>query len=89
MPSVSAPLSPVQVSVPVKFNGSSGVQVRTPSNLADLAAYTSLKMYITLPEGTRSRRQGDGNKQFVFYLGDKDVSVITTATQRPILCCSV
>ncbi|XP_053279907.1 laminin subunit alpha-5 [Pleuronectes platessa] len=63
-----------KVSVPVKFNGASGVQVRTPSNLADLAAYTSLKMFITLPEGTRSRRQGDGPQQFVFYLGNKDSS---------------
>ncbi|KAM3872260.1 laminin subunit alpha-5 [Diretmus argenteus] len=61
-----------KVSVPVKFNGTSGVQVRTPSNLADLAAYTSLKFYITLPEGTRSRRQDNVTKQFIFYLGNKD-----------------
>ncbi|XP_044207309.1 laminin subunit alpha-5 isoform X2 [Thunnus albacares] len=61
-----------KVSVPVKFNGESGVQVRTPSNLADLAAYTSLKFYITLPEAARARRQDDGTKQFVFYLGNKD-----------------
>lgn len=59
----------------MKFNGASGIQVRTPSNLADLAAYTSLKFYITLPEAARTRRQGDGNKQFVFYLGNKDVSI--------------
>ncbi|XP_061781861.1 laminin subunit alpha-5 isoform X2 [Nerophis lumbriciformis] len=61
-----------KVSVPVKFNGASGVQVRTPPNLADLAAYTSLKLYVTLPEAARSRRQDDGTKQFVFYLGNKD-----------------
>uniref|UniRef100_A0A3B4YWT5 Laminin A chain n=1 Tax=Stegastes partitus TaxID=144197 RepID=A0A3B4YWT5_9TELE len=61
-----------KVSVPVKFNGSSSVQVRTPSNLADLAAYTSLKFYITLPDTTRARRQDDATKQFVFYLGNKD-----------------
>uniref|UniRef100_A0AAZ3R377 Laminin subunit alpha-5 n=1 Tax=Oncorhynchus tshawytscha TaxID=74940 RepID=A0AAZ3R377_ONCTS len=66
--------SPSQVSVPVKFNGTSGVQVRTPSNLADLAAYTSLKFYITLPEASRARRQDQPDKQFVFYLGNKDVS---------------
>ncbi|XP_037629113.1 laminin subunit alpha-5 isoform X3 [Sebastes umbrosus] len=63
-----------KVSVPVKFNGSSGVQVRTPHNLADMAAYTSLKLYITLPEATRSRRQDSSNQQFVFYLGNKDSS---------------
>uniref|UniRef100_A0A8D3ECX5 Laminin subunit alpha 3 n=1 Tax=Scophthalmus maximus TaxID=52904 RepID=A0A8D3ECX5_SCOMX len=72
-----------KVSVPVKFNGGSGVQVRTPANLADMAAYTSLKLYITLPEAARARRQGDGTQQFVFYLGNKDVS-ITTATQRTL-----
>ncbi|XP_047186725.1 laminin subunit alpha-5 isoform X2 [Scophthalmus maximus] len=63
-----------KVSVPVKFNGGSGVQVRTPANLADMAAYTSLKLYITLPEAARARRQGDGTQQFVFYLGNKDSS---------------
>ncbi|KAM4563209.1 laminin subunit alpha-5 isoform 2-T2 [Odontesthes bonariensis] len=63
-----------KVSVPVKFNGASGVQVRTPSNLADLAAYTSLKFYITLPEAGRARRQEDISEQFVFYLGNKDSS---------------
>uniref|UniRef100_A0AAQ6AFP7 Laminin subunit alpha 5 n=1 Tax=Amphiprion ocellaris TaxID=80972 RepID=A0AAQ6AFP7_AMPOC len=66
-----------KVSVPVKFNGSSGVQVRTPSNLADLAAYTSLKFYITLPETARARRQNSATKQFVLYLGNKDVSIPT------------
>ncbi|KAK7884079.1 hypothetical protein WMY93_027202 [Mugilogobius chulae] len=64
-----------KVGVPVKFNGTSGVQVRNPSNLADLAAYTNLKFYITLPETTaRKRRQDELNKQFVFYLGNKDSS---------------
>lgn len=57
----------------MKFNGKSAVQVRTPSNLADLAAYTSLKFHITLPQATRKRRQ-DASRQFVFYLGNKNVS---------------
>ncbi|XP_053174071.1 laminin subunit alpha-5 [Scomber japonicus] len=61
-----------KVGVPMKFNGDSSIQVRTPPNLADLAAYTSLKFYITLPESARSRRQDDSVKQFVFYLGNKD-----------------
>uniref|UniRef100_UPI0037E9B905 laminin subunit alpha-5 n=1 Tax=Semicossyphus pulcher TaxID=241346 RepID=UPI0037E9B905 len=63
-----------KVGVPVKFNGKSGVQVRTPSNLADLASYTSLKFYITLPEAARARRQDNSNRQFVFYLGNKNSS---------------
>ncbi|XP_030624223.1 laminin subunit alpha-5 [Chanos chanos] len=64
-----------KVSVSMKFNGSSGVQVRTPSNLADLAAYTSLKFYITLPENSRRRREENAAKhQFVFYLGNKNAS---------------
>ncbi|XP_045913044.1 laminin subunit alpha-5 isoform X2 [Micropterus dolomieu] len=61
-----------KVAVPVKFNGRSGVQVRTPHNVADLAAYTSLKLYITLPEAARARRQDDNTRQFVLYLGNKD-----------------
>lgn len=62
-----------QVSVSMKFNGNSAVQVRTPSNLADLAAYTSLKFHITLSKETRKKRQA-ANRQFVFYLGNKNVS---------------
>ncbi|XP_047462931.1 laminin subunit alpha-5 isoform X2 [Mugil cephalus] len=63
-----------KVGVSVKFDGKSGVQVRTPPNLADLAAYTSMKFYITLPEAARKRRQDTMNKQFVFYLGNKNSS---------------
>ncbi|XP_037396843.1 laminin subunit alpha-5 isoform X2 [Pygocentrus nattereri] len=62
-----------KVSVSMKFNGKSGVQVRTPSKLDDLAAYTTLKFHITLPETARKRRQAD-NRQFVFYLGNRDSS---------------
>ncbi|XP_022533328.2 laminin subunit alpha-5 isoform X2 [Astyanax mexicanus] len=62
-----------RVRVSVKFNGTSGVQVRTPSNLADLAAYTTLKFHIRLPRPARRRRQAD-NQQFVLYLGNKNSS---------------
>lgn len=62
-----------KVSVPVKFNGTSGVQVRNPGNLADLAAYTSLKFYITLPEQPDTRGDEE-TQQFVFYLGNKNSS---------------
>lgn len=73
------------MSIPVKFNGASGVQVRTPHNLADLAAYTSLKFYITLPEAARARRQqGGATKQFVFYLGNKDVRTRPPPPPSPV-----
>ncbi|XP_054836339.1 laminin subunit alpha-5 [Eublepharis macularius] len=65
-----------KIKVPVKFNGTSGVQVRTPSNLQDLTAYTSLKFYIQNPEARlRQRRQnGDDLGRFVFYLGHRDAT---------------
>uniref|UniRef100_A0A8C3RW26 Laminin subunit alpha-5 n=1 Tax=Chelydra serpentina TaxID=8475 RepID=A0A8C3RW26_CHESE len=65
-----------KVKVPVKFNGTSGVQVRTPSDLQDLSAYTSLKFYIQNPEPKpRQRRQDRANAgQFVLYLGSKDAT---------------
>ncbi|XP_061114000.1 laminin subunit alpha-5 isoform X1 [Conger conger] len=63
-----------KVKVPVKFNGTSGIQVRTPSNLADLEAYNSLKFYITLPESGKKKRQDESTRQFVLYLGNTDAS---------------
>ncbi|MEQ2217071.1 hypothetical protein XENOCAPTIV_012981, partial [Xenoophorus captivus] len=74
-----------KVSVPMKFNGRSAVQVRTPSNLADLAAYSSLKFYITLSETKQRKRSSDDTKpQLVFFLGNKNVC-LTTASQMDIL----
>jgi len=65
----------LQVKVPMKFNGSSGVQVRMPSNLQDLAAYTSLKFYIQSPEPRSRQRRQDGTEEgrFVLYLGSREV----------------
>uniref|UniRef100_A0A8C8RBX0 Laminin subunit alpha-5 n=1 Tax=Pelusios castaneus TaxID=367368 RepID=A0A8C8RBX0_9SAUR len=65
-----------KVKVPVKFNGTSGVQVRTPSNLQDLSAYTSLKFYIQNPEPKPRQRRQDGADagQFILYLGPKDAA---------------
>nr|XP_009294934.1 laminin subunit alpha-5 isoform X1 [Danio rerio] len=65
-----------KVSVSMQFNGKSGVQVRTPSNVADLAAYSSLQMYIKLPSPTiKKKRQTEAtNPQFVLYLGNRDSS---------------
>lgn len=66
----------LQVKVPMKFNGSSGVQVRMPTNLQDLAAYTSLKFYIQNPEPRSRQRRQDGTEEgrFVMYLGSREVS---------------
>ncbi|OCT62438.1 laminin subunit alpha-5 isoform X2 [Xenopus laevis] len=63
-----------KVKVPVKFNGSSGVQMRTPSDVPDLAAYTSLKLHIQNPEPqTKKKRQVDTELgRFVLFLGHKD-----------------
>uniref|UniRef100_A0A8C4TQL5 Laminin subunit alpha 5 n=1 Tax=Falco tinnunculus TaxID=100819 RepID=A0A8C4TQL5_FALTI len=63
-----------KVKVPMKFNGSSGVQVRMPSNLQDLAAYTSLKFYIQNPEPRSRQRRQDGAEEgrFVLYLGSRE-----------------
>ncbi|KAI5095781.1 laminin subunit alpha-5 isoform X1 [Silurus meridionalis] len=62
-----------KVGVSMKFNGKSAVQVRTPKNLADLAAYTSLKLHISVSNAARKKRQ-DASSQFVFYLGNKNSS---------------
>uniref|UniRef100_A0A8C9UHH5 Laminin subunit alpha 5 n=1 Tax=Serinus canaria TaxID=9135 RepID=A0A8C9UHH5_SERCA len=62
-----------KVKVPMKFNGSSGVQVRMPSNLQDLAAYTSLKFYIQNPE-PRSQQDGAEDGRFVLYLGSQEAT---------------
>uniref|UniRef100_A0A096M5Y4 Uncharacterized protein n=1 Tax=Poecilia formosa TaxID=48698 RepID=A0A096M5Y4_POEFO len=62
-----------KVSVSMKFNGKSAVQVRTPSNLADLAAYTSMKLHISPSQPKqRKRSTADSNTQFVFFFGNKN-----------------
>lgn len=54
----------------MKFNGRSGVQLRAPQDLADLAAYTSLKFYLQHPEPAPGQVAGD---QFVLYMGSRQV----------------
>ncbi|KAG9478961.1 hypothetical protein GDO78_012566 [Eleutherodactylus coqui] len=58
-----------------KFDGNSGVEVRPPSNLEDLKAYTSLSFFLQRPQsrGDRRKRQLPAN-MFVMYLGSKDTS---------------
>ncbi|XP_075126694.1 laminin subunit alpha-3 isoform X1 [Leptodactylus fuscus] len=64
-----------KVVVPMRFDGNSGVEVRPPSNLDDLKAYTSLSFYLQRPpsRGDRKKRQLSAN-MFVMYLGSKDTS---------------
>lgn len=55
----------------MKFNGSSGVQLRTPRDLASLASYTALKFYLQSPEPPPGQVAGD---QFVLYMGSRQVA---------------
>ncbi|XP_044604120.2 laminin subunit alpha-5 [Equus asinus] len=60
-----------KVKVSMKFNGRSGVQLRTPRDLSDLAAYTSLKFYLQSPEPARGQAAGD---HFVLYMGSRQAA---------------
>lgn len=61
-----------QVKVSMKFNGRSGVQLRTPRDLADLAAYTALKFYIQSPVPVPEPGENTGD-HFVLYMGSRQV----------------
>ncbi|XP_064409675.1 laminin subunit alpha-3 isoform X2 [Latimeria chalumnae] len=65
-----------KVAVPMRFNGSSGVEVHPPLDLDDLKAYTSLSLYLhrPLPRGDRQRRQVQDEGMFVMYFGNKNTS---------------
>ncbi|XP_074262848.1 laminin subunit alpha-5-like [Saimiri boliviensis] len=60
-----------KVKVPMKFNGRSWVQLRTPRDLADLAAYTALKFYLQDPEPAPGQGAGD---HFVMYMGSRQAT---------------
>ncbi|XP_033492838.2 laminin subunit alpha-3-like isoform X1 [Epinephelus lanceolatus] len=68
-----------RIVIPMKFTGEGHVEMRTPKNLDDLKAYTSLSLKLQRPpgrgDGRRRRRQaaGEGN-MFVLYLGNRDPS---------------
>ncbi|XP_010154204.1 PREDICTED: laminin subunit alpha-3-like, partial [Eurypyga helias] len=62
-----------KVAIPMRFNGSSGVEVRPPSNLEDLKGYTSLSFFLQRPQTKLDTTQRASNK-FVLYLGNKDAS---------------
>ncbi|KAM9590306.1 LOW QUALITY PROTEIN: laminin subunit alpha-5 [Trichechus inunguis] len=60
-----------KVKVPMKFNGRSGVQLRAPRDLADLAAYTALKFYLQSPEPVPGHPAED---HFVLYMGSRQAT---------------
>ncbi|XP_058143271.1 laminin subunit alpha-5 isoform X3 [Dasypus novemcinctus] len=60
-----------KVRVSMRFGGHSGVQLRAPRDLADLAAYTALKFYLQSPEPAPGRRTGD---RFVLYMGSRQAT---------------
>ncbi|KAM5246653.1 laminin subunit alpha-5 [Ctenodactylus gundi] len=62
-----------KVKVPMKFSGRSGVQLRTPRDLSDLAAYTSLKFYLQSPEPAPEPGQ-DASNHFVLYMGSRQAT---------------
>ncbi|XP_039404924.1 laminin subunit alpha-3 isoform X1 [Corvus cornix cornix] len=76
-----------KVSIPMRFDGSSGVEVRPPSNLEDLKGYTSLSLFIQRPQQRSDIQQGEN--RFVLYLGDKDTSkdYIGMAVKEGYLTC--
>ncbi|KAM7125584.1 laminin subunit alpha-5 [Molossus nigricans] len=60
-----------KVKVSMKFNGRSGVQLRAPRDLTDLAAYTALKFYLQSPEPASDQVPED---QFVLYMGSRQAT---------------
>ncbi|KAG8442191.1 hypothetical protein GDO86_011115 [Hymenochirus boettgeri] len=64
-----------KVVVPMRFDGNSGVEVRPPSNLEDLKAYTYLSFFLQRPKPRSDRRKRQlFPRMFVMYLGRKDAS---------------
>ncbi|XP_013000023.2 laminin subunit alpha-5 isoform X2 [Cavia porcellus] len=62
-----------KVRVSMKFNGRSGVQLRTPRDLADLAAYTALRFHLQSPELAPESGQEAGDR-FVLYMGSRQAT---------------
>ena len=75
----------------MNFLGDGYVELRTPTNLEDLKAYTELSLSLQRPLGEKGRGDGDGSRRrrqgpddpsdmFVMYLGNKDVSWLAGRT---------
>ncbi|XP_037538133.1 laminin subunit alpha-3 [Nematolebias whitei] len=66
-----------KIAIPMRFSGNAHVELRPPTNLDDLRAYTSLSLSLQRPvgrgDGSRRRRQVPSG-MFVLYLGNRDSS---------------
>ncbi|XP_042299302.1 laminin subunit alpha-3-like [Sceloporus undulatus] len=62
-----------KVAIPMRFDGSSGVEVRPPDILEDLKGYTSLSLFLQRPLSRLDSPQQTSD-MFVMYLGGKDSS---------------
>ncbi|XP_054459158.1 laminin subunit alpha-3 [Anoplopoma fimbria] len=87
-----------RISVATTFDGKGHVELRPPTNLEDLKAFTAVDLLLNLHENNPSeadfRRMRRQNKNrdasfFVFYLGNKDASgdFIGMAIRRNVLIC--
>ncbi|XP_073705589.1 laminin subunit alpha-3 [Garra rufa] len=71
-----------RIVVPMKFTGKGHVELRSPQDIDDLRAYTTLSLSLQRPEKPlnrgdeirRRRRQIAEDNLFVMYLGNKDAS---------------
>ncbi|KAF7246414.1 Laminin subunit alpha-3 [Varanus komodoensis] len=63
-----------KVVIPMRFNGSSGVEVRLPDILDDLKGYTSLSLFLQRPLSRLDSPRRQTSNMFVMYLGNKDSS---------------
>nr|XP_056710908.1 laminin subunit alpha-3 [Euleptes europaea] len=77
-----------KVAIPMRFNGSAGVEVRPPGILEDLKGYTSLSLFLQRPTSRLDTPQT--SNMFVMYLGNKDSSkdYIGMAVRRSRLICA-
>ncbi|CAL8279923.1 unnamed protein product [Lota lota] len=85
-----------RITVPMNFLGDGYVELRPPSNLEDLKAYTQLSLSLQRPlsgrgDGERRRRQvpKEADAMFVMYLGNRDSSkdFIGMAVKNNVLYC--
>ncbi|CAG07616.1 unnamed protein product, partial [Tetraodon nigroviridis] len=69
----------LQIAIPMKFSGTGHVELRPPTDLDDLKAYTAMSLSLQRPEsrgdGARRRRQNpESADMFVLYLGSRNSS---------------
>ncbi|KAI7810207.1 putative laminin subunit alpha-3, partial [Triplophysa rosa] len=66
-----------RIVVPMKFSGNGHVELRPPTDIDDLRAYTALTLSLQRPNkptNRRRRRQSPAGNLFVFYIGSKNAS---------------